>query len=43
LLRLVWVAAELIAAAVLVPMLRPARADSESKSPLEAEAGPSPT
>jgi glycosyltransferase 2 family protein len=43
LLRLVWVAAELIAAAVLVPMLRPARADSESKSPLEAEAGPSPS
>jgi glycosyltransferase 2 family protein len=39
LLRLVWVAAELIAAAVLIPMFRPARADS--KSPVEAEAGPS--
>jgi hypothetical protein len=40
-LRLVWVAAELTAAATLVPMLRPARAGS--KSPLEAEAGPSPS
>jgi uncharacterized membrane protein YbhN (UPF0104 family) len=40
LLRLIWVAAELIAAAVLVPMLRPARAAKES--PLETEAGPSP-
>jgi hypothetical protein len=40
-LRLVWVAAELAAAAALVPMLRPARAGS--KSPLEAEAGPSPS
>jgi hypothetical protein len=39
-LRLVWVAAELAAAAVLVPLLRPARAGS--KSPLEAEVGPSP-
>jgi glycosyltransferase 2 family protein len=41
LLRLVWVAAELVAAAVLVPMLRPAR--SVAKSPMEAEAGPSPS
>jgi hypothetical protein len=41
LLRLVWVAAELAAAAALVPMLRPARAGS--KSPLDAEAGPSPS
>jgi glycosyltransferase 2 family protein len=40
-LRLVWVAAELAAAAVLVPMLRPARAASESS--LEVEAGPSPS
>ena len=40
-LRLVWVAAELAAAAVLVPLLRPARA--ASKPPLEAEAGPSPS
>jgi glycosyltransferase 2 family protein len=41
LLRLVWVAAELAAAAALVPMRRPARAGS--KSPLDAEAGPSPS
>jgi uncharacterized membrane protein YbhN (UPF0104 family) len=40
-LRLVWVAAELAAAAVLVPMLRPARAASQSQ--LEVEAGPSPS
>lgn len=42
-LRLVWVAAELAAAAVLVPLLRPSRGDAPSKTPLEAEAGPSPT
>jgi glycosyltransferase 2 family protein len=41
LLRLVWVAAELAAAAVLVPMLRPARVVAES--PLKVEAGPSPS
>jgi hypothetical protein len=40
-LRLVWVAAELAAAAVLVPMLRPPRAALQS--PLEAEAGQSPS
>jgi uncharacterized membrane protein YbhN (UPF0104 family) len=40
LLRLVWVAAELIAAAALVPMLRPAWAAMEG--PLKPEAGPSP-
>jgi glycosyltransferase 2 family protein len=40
-LRLVWVAAELAAAAVLVPMLRPARAASESS--LGVEPGPSPS
>ena len=40
LLRLVWVAAELAAAAVLVPMLRPPRA--LSKPPLDAEAGSRP-
>jgi hypothetical protein len=38
-LRLVWVAAELAAAAVLVPMFRPARVVAQS--PLEVEAGPS--
>jgi uncharacterized membrane protein YbhN (UPF0104 family) len=44
-LRLVWVAAELAAAAVLVPIFRPARAESPStsKSPLKAEADPSPS
>jgi uncharacterized membrane protein YbhN (UPF0104 family) len=42
-LRLVWVVAELAAAAVLVPMLRPARAASASDSPVEIEAGPSPS
>ena len=41
-LRLVWVAAELAAAAVLVPMLRPVRADGRHP-PLEAEADPSPS
>jgi uncharacterized membrane protein YbhN (UPF0104 family) len=38
-LRLVWVAAELVAAAVLVPLLRPERA--ATNAPLEAEAGSS--
>jgi uncharacterized membrane protein YbhN (UPF0104 family) len=41
LLRLVWVVAELAAAAVLVPMLRPPRAALEP--PREAESSPSPT
>ena len=40
-LRLAWVAAELAAAAVLVPMLRPPRAVVES--PPEAESSPSPS
>ena len=41
-LRLVWVAAEVVAAAVLVPLLRPARAASLTNAPPEAEAHPSP-